>query len=241
MDKNDNLNLGKLNEQFEQNKNITFPISDDEMCKRYEKVTTPMVNDVLRAMGYLYQTLPTDILPLRDRMRTCGIAFTIKGSKNLALENEMEQRAQMLESITAGSVVVWDTCGDTESAQWGEMMTMASKKRGCRGAIVDGGCRDTDKILEQDFPLFCKYRTSNGMLGRFRIIGYQIPVRIGNVTIFPGDFVCADIDGAIIIPRKCAYEVLLESEQILENEKGIKTMIENGATPTEVVKNGGYF
>ena len=220
---------------------VKFPVSDSEICERYDKVSTPMINDVLREMGMLYQTLPNEILPLREEMKVCGIAFTIKGSKNLDQTNEMEQRAKMLESIPANSVCVWDTSGDTESAQWGEIMTMASKKRGCRGAIVDGGVRDTNKVLEQDFPVFCKYRTSSGMLGRFRMIGYQMPVMIGNVHIYPGDIVCADIDGCIVVPRKIAYEVLVRAEQILENEIHIKEMVESGITPTEVVKNGGYF
>ena len=220
---------------------VKFPVSDSEICERYDKVSTPMINDVLREMGMLYQTLPNEILPLREEMRVCGIAFTIKGSKNLDQTNEMEQRAQMLESIPENSVCVWDTSGDNESAQWGEIMTMASKKRGCRGAIVDGGVRDTNKVLEQDFPVFCKYRTSSGMLGRFRMIGYQMPVMIGNVHIYPGDIVCADIDGCIVVPRKIAYEVLVRAEQILENEIHIKEMVESGITPTEVVKNGGYF
>lgn len=220
---------------------VKFPVSDSEICERYDKVSTPMINDVLREMGMLYQTLPNEILPLREEMRVCGIAFTIKGSKNLDQTNEMTQRAQMLESIPENSVCVWDTSGDNESAQWGEIMTMASKKRGCRGAIVDGGVRDTNKVLEQDFPVFCKYRTSSGMLGRFRMIGYQMPVMIGNVHIYPGDIVCADIDGCIVVPRKIAYEVLVRAEQILENEIHIKEMVESGITPTEVVKNGGYF
>ena len=225
----------------ETNEGITFPVSEEELCRRYRAVTTPMVNDVLRSMGLIYQTLPTNILPLREEMKMCGVVFTIKGSKNLALENEMEQRAAMLESICANTVCVWDTCGDDESAQWGEIMTMAAKKRGCLGAIIDGGVRDTDKVLEQKFPVFCRYRTSNGMLGRFRLIGYQIPIRIGDVTILPGDIVCADIDGCIIVPRKLAWQVLLEAEQIVENEIAIKKMVNDGATPTDVVKNGGYF
>lgn len=239
----DSANLQKkpMTLERESNAHIVFPVSDEELCTRYNRVSTPMVNDVLRSKGLLYQTLPNNIMPLRDNMKTCGIAFTIKGAKNLAVKNEMEQRAAMLESISENSVCVWDTAGDDESAQWGEIMTMAAKKRGCRGAVVDGGVRDTNKVLEQDFPVFCKYRSSNGMLGRFRLIGYQIPIRIGNVTIDPGDIVCGDIDGCIIVPRKLAWEVLLEAEQILKNEEEIKKMVSSGATPSEVVKNGGYF
>lgn len=235
------MNLDELVKQRTSKKNESFPIAEKELCDRYEKVTTPMVNDVLREMQYLYQTFPTNILPLREEMKVCGVAFTIKGSKNLSLEDEMVERAKMLEAIPNDSVVVWDTSEDNESAQWGEIMTMASVKQGCRGAIVDGGVRDTNKVLEQKFPLFCKYRTSNGMLGRFRLIGYEMPITMGNVMVYPGDIVFGDIDGCICIPREIAYEVLLRAEEIRDNETQIKEMVNKGMTPTEVVENGGYF
>lgn len=237
----DLMDLGNLIKSRARKKTTEFPISEKELCNRYEQVTTPMVNDVLREMEMLYQTFPNNIMPLREEMRVAGIAFTIKGSKNLSLDNEMVERAKMLEELHEDSVVVWDTCGDDESAQWGEIMTMASIRQGCRGAIVDGGVRDTNKVLEQNFPVFCKYRTSNGMLGRFRLIGYQMPVVMGNVHVYPGDVVLADIDGAVAVPREIAYEVLLRAEQIRDNEEGIKEMVNSGMTPSEVVENGGYF
>lgn len=235
------MNLDNLIQKRTQKKATEFPISEKELCDRYEQVSTPMVNDVLREMELLYQTFPNNIMPLREEMKVVGIAFTIKGSKNLSLEDEMVERAKMLEAIPENSVCVWDTCEDNESAQWGEIMTMASIRQGCRGAIVDGGVRDTNKVLEQNFPVFCKYRSSNGMLGRFRLIGYQIPVVMGNVHVYPGDVVMGDIDGCIAIPREIAYEVLLRAEQIRDNEVGIKEMVESGMTPSKVVENGGYF
>ncbi len=235
------MDIDRLIQSRNRKKDVEFPISEKELCDRYEQVTTPMVNDVLREMELLYQTFPNNILPLREEMKVAGIAFTIKGSKNLSLENEMVERAKMLEAIPENSVCVWDTCEDDESAQWGEIMTMASIRQGCRGAIVDGGVRDTNKVLEQKFPVFCKYRTSNGMLGRFRLNGYQIPISMGKVHVYPGDVVLADIDGCIAIPREIAYEVLLKAEQIRDNEIEIKEMVGSGMTPTEVVENGGYF
>ena len=238
---NDGMKLGALTESRNMLKADPFPITEKELCDRFEQVTTPMVNDVLREMQYLYQTFPNNLLPLREEMKVCGIAFTIKGSKNLSLENEMVERAVMLESIPEDSICVWDTSEDDESAQWGEIMTMASIRQGCRGAIVDGGVRDTNKVLEQNFPVFCKYRTSNGMLGRFRLIGYQIPITMGKVMIYPGDVVMGDIDGCIAIPREIAYDVLLRAEEIRDNEIEIKKMVNSGMTPRAVVENGGYF
>lgn len=222
-------------------KEKSFPISETALCDRYMHVTTPMVNDVLRAMGLLFQTLPETIMPLRDEMKTAGIAFCISGEKSEKQEGEMEERAKMLEAIGPDTVCVWATGGDNSAAQWGEIMTMAAKSRGCRGAVVDGGVRDTNRVLEQNFPVFCRYKSSNGMLGRFRLTSYQKPIQIGGVTICPGDVVMGDIDGCICIPREIAYQVLLEAEKIRDNEMEIKKMVGGGMRPSEVVKNGGYF
>ena len=216
-------------------------IPDQELCERYEALFTAAVNDVLRERGLTHQTLPTGILPLKDDMKVAGPAFTIKGAKSLLVKDEMKERAEMLESIPAHGVVAWDTSGDDESAQWGEVMTMAAVKRGCRGAIVDGGVRDTDRVLPQNFPVFVKYRTSNGMLGRFRISGWQVPIRIGEVDIFPGDLIFGDIDGVIVVPRAMACDELERAEEIAASESQLKKWVEEGLPATEIVKRGGYF
>ncbi|HIV28959.1 MAG TPA: RraA family protein [Candidatus Ornithocaccomicrobium faecavium] len=235
------MQLENLKRAREQSAQIALPISDQELIERYEAVFTAAVNDVLREMGYLYQTLPSAIQGLTMDMRVAGIAFTIKGSKNLRIEDEMPERAKMLDAIAPYSVCVWDTSGDDESAQWGEIMTMASMSRGCRGAIVDGGVRDVDRILKLGFPVFARYRSSNGMLGRFRMIGYQMPIQIGGVNIAPGDVILADIDGAIVVPRALAMEVLEKAEAIRDNEVEIKKMVLSGLKATEIVERGGYF
>ncbi len=216
-------------------------ISDIEICDRYEKLFTAAVNDVLRELGYLCQTLPNEIMPLRDEMKVCGTAFTISGRADSTIEGEMEHRAEMLDAIHPDCVVLWETGGDNSSAQWGEIMTLAARKRGCRGAVIDGGIRDTDRILTQKFPVFNRYRCSAGMLGRFRMTGYQVQVDIGGVKVCPGDFIFGDIDGVIIIPRELAVEVLLRAEQIERTEETIKNDVESGISPSEVVRNGGYF
>lgn len=218
-----------------------FHIPERELCSRYERLFTAAVNDVLRELGHLYCTLPYTIMPLRDEMKVCGIAFTISGEKSSDIEGEMERRAEMLDAIHPESVVVWETNNDDSSAQWGEIMTLAARKKGCRGAVIDGGIRDTDRILTQNFPVFCRYRSSSGMLGRFRMTGYQRKVTIGNVEIAPGDVVFADIDGVIIIPRELAYEVLIRAEKIGSNEEKIKEQVSGGVAPSEVVRGGGYF
>ena len=160
-------------------------------------------------------------------MKLCGQAFTVKGAPDITTDGEFEMRAQMLESLPADSIVVYDCTGDTVTAQWGEVMTMAAKRAGCRGAFING-IRDTEAILQQDFPVFHQYRTNVGMLGRFRMFHYQKPIRIGEVVINPGDWIFGDIDGAIRVPKADAYTVLLRAEEILEKEVGIRDMVNSG-------------
>ena len=218
-----------------------LPIPDEELCQRYEKLYTGVVNDILRDEQLLYQALPPSIMPLERDMRVAGIAFTVKGMKTLTVEGEMEQRAQMLEALHPSSVVVWDTGNDDLSAQWGEVMTKAAIRAGCRGAVIDGGVRDTQLVLDQNFPVWCRYRTSNAMLGRFRMVGYQIPIRIGGVDIYAGDIIFADIDGAVIVPRRLAMDVLQRAEALRDEEQIYKKWIDDGMSATEVVEKGGAF
>ena len=240
MDQN-KMKLDKLKEIRDDNSIEKLPISDKELCERYEKLFTGVVSDALRENLLLEQCLPSNIMPLRDNMKVAGIAFTIKSIKDSTIEGEMEKRGEMLENISDNDVCVWFTGDDNKSAHWGEVMTMTTKAQGGKGAIVDGGLRDIDQVLEQDFPVFYKYRTPNGSLGRCRMIDYQVPITIGNVIIHPGDVVFADISGVVVVPRKISYDILLRAEEMIDDESEVKEWINDGTSPEEVVDRGGYF
>ena len=213
-----------------------FPIPLKELCERYEKLYTGCVNDVMRELTLLDQNLPHDIMPLRDEMTVCGEAFTVKSAPNVMIEGEMTFRAQMLDDFKPDGVVVWDTSEDVEASLWGGVMTATAMTKGIRGAVID-----TKQILEQNFPVFYRYRTSNGSLGRCMITHYQVPVRIGKVTVRPGDIIFGDIDGVLCIPREIAYDVLLRAEGIERNEVDIFSWVHQGDTISEIIDKGGYF
>lgn len=218
----------------------TYPVSVAEMRERYLKLYSGAVNDVMRFDYKVNAALPASYAPLRENMKLCGQAFTVKGAPDITTDGEFEMRAQMLEELPADSIVMFDCTGDTVTAQWGEVMTMAAMRAGCRGAFING-IRDTEAILKLGFPVFHQYRTNVGMLGRFRMFHYQKPVRIGEVIVNPGDWIFGDIDGVIRVPAADAYTVLLRAESILKKEVGIRNMVNSGMKPTKVVEQGGYF
>ena len=107
--------------------------------------------------------------------------------------------------------------------------------------MIAGSILDTKQILAQKFPVFYRYRVSNGSLGRCMITHYQVPIRIGKVTVRPGDIIFGDIDGVLCIPREIAYEVLLRAEGIEKNELDIFAWVHQGDTISEIIDKGGYF
>jgi 4-hydroxy-4-methyl-2-oxoglutarate aldolase len=220
---------------------VQYPVPIAEMRERYLQLFSGAINDVLRFNYKMHATsLPASYRPLRDEMKMVGQAFTVKGGPDITTDGEFEMRAEMLEALHPDSVVIWDCTGDTVTSQWGEMMTMAASNAGCRGTLVNG-IRDTQSILQQEFPVFYQYKSNTGMLGRFRMYYYQKPVLIGEIIIHPGDWIFGDIDGVIAIPAQIAYDVLVAAEAVKVKEVDLKAMVESGLKPTEVVKRGGYF
>ena len=192
------MNLEKIISERETISVSTFPISDNELLSRFENLYTGAVNDVLREFCFLNQALPNRIIPLREYRTVAGFAFTVKSAPNAKISGEMEFRSQMLDDMKENSFVMWDTSKDEKATLWGGVMTATAKGKGVKAACIDGGIRDTFQILEADFPVFYKHRTSNGSLGRCLITHFQIVLQIDDVTIKPGDVILGDIDGVLV-------------------------------------------
>ena len=235
------MNLEKLIALREEITDVVFPVPDKELLARFEQLYTGAVNDVLREFCLLNQALPGYIVPLREYRTVAGFAFTVKSSPNAMISGEMEFRVKMLDEMNEGSFVVWDTTNDTQATLWGGVMTATAKGKKVKAACIDGGIRDTHQILEADFPVFYKYRISNGSLGRCLITHYQVTLAIGGVTIKPGDIILGDIDGVLVVPRQIAYDVLVRAEEIKENEKIIFGWVKDGQSIQDITKKGGYF
>lgn len=235
------MNLEDLIQQREGLSNKEFPVPVKDVLKRFEQLYTGAVNDVLREFCLLDQALPYHIKPLREYQTVAGLAFTVKSAPNVKISGEMEFRGQMLDNMHEDSFVLWDTSNDQKATLWGGVMTATAKGKKVKAACIDGGIRDTHQILEADFPVFYKYRISNGSLGRCLITHYQIPIKIGDVTIKPGDVILGDIDGVLVVPCDLAYDVLLRAEEIKENEKKIFGWVHEGQSIKEITDKGGYF
>jgi 4-hydroxy-4-methyl-2-oxoglutarate aldolase len=127
-------------------------------------------------------------------------------------------------------VSVWACGGSTACAHWGEIMSTAARERGCTGAVLDGGVRDLDFVNAMEYPVFAAFQNPASSIGRWEITAYQVPVKIGETVIRPGDFVFGDIDGVVIVPGELTEEVLLAAEDVYRREKGMREELRRGVS-----------
>lgn len=235
------MKLERLIAERESVSTKAFPVPVKELLKRYEQLYTGAISDVLREFCLLDQALPGHLRPLRDSDVVAGIAFTVKSAPHVKLTGEMTFRTQMLDEMGEDSFVVWDTSHDEKATLWGGVMTATAYGKGVKAACIDGGIRDTKQILEKPFPVYYKYRIPNGSLGRCLITHYQVPIKVGDAVIKPGDVIFADCDGVVCIPRDIAFDVLVRAEEIRANEREIFGWVAEGQSIHEITEKGGYF
>ncbi len=212
----------------------------DDVCRRYLRLYTGAISDMLDKRGHRNQVLPRNITPFTTVNRVAGAAFTGQGYPCASTSNDDTQtRLKMLDSITPGTVSVWACGGSVECAHWGEIMSTAARERGCTGAVVDGGVRDLDFINAMPYPVFAAFKSSASSIGRWDIKEYQIPIKIGNTVIHPGDFVFGDIDGVVIIPKALTLEILEGAEDVYARESGMREELRRGVSVQEAYRKYG--
>jgi regulator of RNase E activity RraA len=235
------MNLDDLIAARESVSQEPLPIDNATLIARFEKLYTGLISDVLREFVQLDQALPGHLIPLRPERTVAGFAFTVKSAPNVKITGEMDTRTKMLGELTPDAFVMWDASGDMDATLWGGVMTATAVGLGVRAACVDGGIRDTNQILEKDFPVFYRYRSPNGSLGRCQITHYQIPIKIGAALIKPGDLIVGDIDGVIVVPRALIVPVLERAEALRTAEEQIFDWVAQGDTIEDITARGGYF
>jgi 4-hydroxy-4-methyl-2-oxoglutarate aldolase len=214
----------------------------NRLCEMFKDTYTGAVSDCLDRNGYRNQTLPYYINPLNRSHKIIGPAFTGFGeSHDNPKENDTGMRVKMLEKIPMGCISVWQTSNNLSCAHWGEIMSKAARNKGCIGAVVDGGARDLEMILEMDFPLFYRFSSPASSVGRWSIRDFDVAITIGRTSINPGDLVIADIDGVVIIPISIAHDVAEDVKKLTSSETMMRKDLKDGTAITEVYKKYGEF
>jgi 4-hydroxy-4-methyl-2-oxoglutarate aldolase len=212
------------------------------LAARFNAIYTGVLTDALDNRGYMNQTLDGGIVPLRPGMRLAGPAFTIEGRPRSGHDYDTAIRKFLvaLGDVPAGHVAVYQT-NQTGVAHLGELSVAALKARGAAGSVLDGGCRDIEYCLREEFPIFAREITPTDSVPRWEVTATNEPTVVGGVSVRPGDWVVADLDGIVVVPAEVAEETLLEAEKKVATEDRIRDAIRAGTLPLEAYERFGTF
>jgi regulator of RNase E activity RraA len=216
----------------------------DNLPRRFAKIYTAAVTDVMDQMGLLRQTLPSALQPLAPGMRLAGYAFPVRGRPHKGRPREHDQTLRrflaMLGAVPSDSVMVL-AANDNVAAHFGELSAEWFRAKKVRGAVIDGATRDAAYIARVGFPTFVRYRTPVDSVPRWRVVDWGVPVTIGGVRVNLGDMVVADLDGVVVVPRRAAAEVLARCEKLVGTESKVRTAVKRGLSPLEAYQKFGAF
>ena len=216
----------------------------DNLPRRFARIYTAAITDVMDEMGLQRQTLPATIQPLAPDMRAAGYAFTARGRTRPSSPRErdatLRQFLKMLGAVPADSVLVL-AANDNTAAHFGELSAEWLRSHRVRGAVIDGATRDAASITRIRFPTFVRYRTPQDSVPRWRVSDWGQPLTIGGVRVVLGDVIVADLDGVVVVPRRAAHEVLGRCEKLVGTENRVRTAVKRGMVPLAAYEKFGSF
>lgn len=206
-----------------------------------ETLYTPVVGDVLDALGESHRFLPQPIQPMRESMKVVGRAMPALMIDVYGPQHKpFGKLTDALDQLQPGEVYL-ASGGEMRCAYWGEILTATARQRGAVGAVINGFHRDTPRVLEQDWPVFSRGRFAQDSAVRTQVAEYRVPVEVGGVWVEPGDLIFGDLDGVVVIPRKLEREAVEKAIEKARGEKTVRQAIEGGMSSTAAFERYGIL
>jgi 4-hydroxy-4-methyl-2-oxoglutarate aldolase len=203
---------------------------------------TGVVHDVMRGLGLKDFTFPAELRPLFPERPLAGPVFTILGRADARADAHETLLAWtgLLSKAKPGHIWVSQP-NDRVVAHMGELSAETLKSKGVLGCLVDGYVRDTNFLIAMGFQTWSRGYTPRDIVGHWLPAGFDVDIRIGDVTVSPGDYLVADRDGAIRVPKAIVEDVAAKAETAIATENKVRTAILAGVDPQQAYLTHGKF
>jgi 4-hydroxy-4-methyl-2-oxoglutarate aldolase len=134
-----------------------------------------------------------------------------------------------IDMLQPGDVMVVDLFGKgTDGTIVGDnLFYYMAKSAKCAGLVVDGAIRDLEGISEIDMPAYFR-KTHPSFLTNVTITGINVPVRIGNVTVMPGDLVVGDPEGIYFVPPQMVTQIVDNADTVHIHDEWTRKKFDEG-------------
>ncbi len=226
------------------------PKVPDEVLQRLSHTTAEEAWGTLRKHGYKLQFEGNwKTLNVKPGERLVGRAVTVQfvpfrpdfntyineqGKK----ENRVGrgQNSWVISTLTKGDVMVVDLYGKIKDGTIiGDNLGTSMMAKTGTGLVVNGAVRDPSGLSEiEGFKIFTRDFDPSAIADT-TLLGWNIPIRIGQATVLPGDVILSDPDGITFIPAQLAQEVADDSELTqLRDEWGHAMLREQKYNPGQI-------
>lgn len=219
-----------------------------DLIERMKPVTLTQAWGVLRNQGYNWQfegdwmcTQPDQVLvgravtavymPRREALRTL---IYDKAHEAGCIGDQV---SWPIDTLVEGDVYVADVFGKIENgAVIGDNLSTSIYTKSGNGVVHDGSVRDVEGVRElSGFTSFFRGYHPTSATSTIMLMGINTPVRMGHVTVMPGDVVLGKDPGVVFIPPHLAETVVVTSEIIrLRDMFGKLCLREGRYTPGEI-------
>jgi len=208
----------------------------DAKVEAFGRYSTSAISDAMDRLG-LHGTC-LGIAPLDPSFRLCGRAFTLQYRAIGYVERG--NVGDYIDDVPPGDIVVLDNNGRLDATVWGNILTEMSVRRQIGGTVIHGICRDVDRSLEMQYPLFTRGRFMRTGKDRVEVSGMNVPVSMGDVQVRPGDILRGDADGVVVVPKVHEDAILEAAKKVEEAEQAILEMIRAGSRLDEARQKFAY-
>ena len=189
-----------------------------DLVDRIGTVGTATVHEAIGRRGYL----GPDITPIQQGTKLAGTAITVSCHPG---DNMMIHAA--IEVCEPGDLLVVTNTAPSTHGMFGDLLATSLMARGVRGLVIDAGVRDTADLRAMGFPVWSRYVSCEGTV-KATPGAVNVPVVFGGVVIGPGDVICADDDGVVVVERVELTSAIERSQQRLDKEEATRRRLEAG-------------
>jgi len=214
----------------------------DRIVADYMEVSIPNVSDALDRLQL--SGAPRGIHPLWLGCRKIvGPAATMKlvpVGEGLTSPSPAMGSLEAVKAAHAGNVLVIDHGGRMDVNSYGGIVGFTTQHFGLVGCVIDGVTRDVDEFKALDLPIYARGIIQQSIRNRCSFAGFGIEVELSGIKVRPGDFVMADDNGVLVIPKERVPDVLKIAKEYKIIEERIVEAIRKGEDPVEAHERVNY-
>ena len=195
---------------------------EEDMIAIFREVSGPNISDAMHRKGAM-----RGILPINLGIKIVGKAVTVQ-----TFPGDWAKPVEAIDMAGPGDVLVIYN-GSNSISPWGGLATLSCKMRGVEGVVIDGAVRDVDEIRALKYPTWSSGISPNA--GDPKGMGeINSEITCGGQTVKPGDYIVADENGVVVIPKERAYEIARRAKEVEKMESRLYEEIRRGSTLSQV-------